>query len=314
MEHRPFPPSARRLGLAQQAGLTGASPVVVGAIACVVMLAVMLALGRAAVATIGAWITAACTGEATLTPDGLATTVIELAAPILAGAAFAAVVAHVAQTRALWLPRRRIPDAPLVHTSSVRRAAFELASAAIIALVAVAWLRTNAPRIAALTIAPIGGGAWLVASFLVALAIAWVAIGTLDALLRRAELAASLAMTKAEKREDDRMSAADPRWRARRLAIARGPAISDAVAGAAVLLLGDDAAVAIAWNPTRQPIPLRTASGRRARATQLLGLARRHRIPVHRDPDLAAALAGDGPVPERHWSRLAEIIAALRRG
>jgi type III secretion system FlhB-like substrate exporter len=45
----------------------------------------------------------------------------------------------------------------------------------------------------------------------------------------------------------------------------------------------------------------------------LLGLARRHRIAIHRDPALAAALAaGDGPVPEPMWPRLAEIIAAIR--
>ena len=63
----------------------------------------------------------------------------------------------------------------------------------------------------------------------------------------------------------------------------------------------------------RRPIPTRLLEGRGARATQLLGLARRHRVPVHRDATLATALAGEGPVPERDWPRLAEIIAAVRR-
>ena len=66
----------------------------------------------------------------------------------------------------------------------------------------------------------------------------------------------------------------------------------------------------------RRPVPVRTAAGRGARATQLLALARRHGIPVHRDPALATALLAadrDGAVPEALWARLAEIIAATAR-
>ncbi|MGN6111020.1 MAG: hypothetical protein ACTHU0_38335 [Kofleriaceae bacterium] len=59
---------------------------------------------------------------------------------------------------------------------------------------------------------------------------------------------------------------------------------------------------------------MRTASGGGAPATQLLGLARRHRVPTHRDPRLADALVDhDGAVPQAHWPRLAEIVAAVRR-
>ena len=314
MEHRPFPPSARRLGLAHEAGLTAASALVVGAIATVAAIGVIAILARSAAVHLGGWIVAACDGRAALTPDGLLGAVLELGAPVLGVVALGAMIAHVAQTRTLWLPRRTIPDAPVISARPVRRAALELASSAIIGCVTFAWLWLFAPRLAVLPIAPLASGAWLISSFVVALAFVWVAIGILDALLRHAELASSLAMTGAEKRADDRMTAADPRWRARRAAIARGPAISDAVASAAVLVLGDDTAVAIAWDPTRQPVPVRTATGRRARATQLLGLARRHRIPVHRDRELAAALVdGQGVVPDRHWARLAEIIAAVGR-
>jgi hypothetical protein len=57
---------------------------------------------------------------------------------------------------------------------------------------------------------------------------------------------------------------------------------------------------------------VRTAVGRDARATQLLALARRYRIPVYRETTLAAALGGaEGPVPDAQWSRLAAIIAAV---
>ena len=40
--------------------------------------------------------------------------------------------------------------------------------------------------------------------------------------------------------------------------------------------------------------------------------ARRYRVPIHREPRLAAALDGEGIVPERHWARLAEIVAAVQ--
>jgi type III secretion system FlhB-like substrate exporter len=47
---------------------------------------------------------------------------------------------------------------------------------------------------------------------------------------------------------------------------------------------------------------------------QLIGLARRHRVAVHRDADLAARLVEhEGPVPEAEWARLAELVAAVRR-
>jgi flagellar biosynthetic protein FlhB len=159
----------------------------------------------------------------------------------------------------------------------------------------------------------LAGAAALIVNLAVALAIAWLALGIVDALVRHAALARALAMTSTEKREDDRLAGADPRWRARRAAALRGPRVADAIAGASLLVLGDDIAVAIAWDPHRRPIPVRTATGRGPRATQLLGLARRHRVAVHRDPALAAALVtGDGPVPEPHWPRLADVIAATR--
>jgi flagellar biosynthetic protein FlhB len=159
----------------------------------------------------------------------------------------------------------------------------------------------------------LGAAAALLANLAVALVIAWSIVGVLDALVRNTALARALAMTAAEKREDDRLAGADPRWRARRAASQRGPAASTAVASATVLLIGDDAAIAIAWDPAYRPVPVRTATGRGPRATQLIGLARRHRIAVHRDPVLAGALVtGDGPIPEPHWPRLAEIIAAIR--
>lgn len=312
-EHRPFPPSPRRIALARKAGLTAASPVVVGAAACAAAIAVIAVLGRAAGAQLGAWIAAACDGRAALGPSGAAGAVLELALPVLGAAAIAAVAAHLAQTRALWLPRRDVPDAPQVARGGVR-AALDVGFAVAIGAVAFGWLWLVAPRLALLFAAPVAGGAWLIASLVVTLAITWVVLGALDALVRHVAVTQAMAMTPADKRADDRLASADPRWRPHRARIGRGPQIGDAVAGAALVLLGDDAAVAIAWHPARQPIPLRVATGRGPRATQLLGLARRYRIPVHRDPALVSTLVqAEGPVPEPAWARLAEVVAAVRR-
>ncbi len=242
----------------------------------------------------------------------VASAVLELALPLIAAAAIAALIVHVAQTRGLWLPRRSLPGAPRLPRSEVARSALDLAGAVVIGAVCLGWLWTTAPQLALLVESPGGAGAAL-ASLLAALAIAWVGLGVVDALVRHVQLTSALAMTRDEKREDDRLAAADPRWRAQRLSVMRGNT-SDAVARAAIVLLGEDTAVAVAWDAVRQPVPLRTATGRRARATQLVALARRHRIAVHRDSDLAARLVDhEGPVPESDWPRLAELIAAVRR-
>jgi type III secretion system FlhB-like substrate exporter len=360
-EHRPFPPSARRLALARRAGLHAASPLVTGALTCGAALLAAVALAPATAAQLGAWIEAACrvpgaplaaaapgpglstdaptaltlAGLATnspgaalslaglvtnspgavLAPAGVPHAVLSLALPILAAAATAAAIAHLAQTRAPWLPRRRIPGAPAVASGPAertRRGGFELAAAAALGATAFGWLWSSAPRLAALSSAPLAGGA-LLAGAVATLATVWALLGALDALLRHLQLAQALRMSPHDKREDDRLSGLDPRWRAYRARAARAAPLTS-LAGATVLVLGDDTAVAVAWDAARRPIPTRTATGRGARATQLLGLARRHRIPVHRDAALAATLAAtDGPIPEPHWPRLAEVIAAVRR-
>jgi flagellar biosynthesis protein FlhB len=251
--------------------------------------------------------------------------VLELALPILAAIAIAAVVAHLAQTRAVWIPRRTVRGAPAPEPARVRRATLDLTSAGVIAAVALGWLWIVAPKIASSIAVPLAAPA-LIASFVATVAIAWVGLGVIDALVRHADLAAALRMTHADKREDDRLAGADPRWRARREELARADrsrttrtktsADADtrtAVAGSSLLLLGDDIAIAIAWDPIHRPVPTRTAIGRGPRMTQLLGLARHHAIAVHRDPALAAMLAtAEGPAPEAVWPRLAEIIAATR--
>ena len=292
----------------------------VGGVACA---ALVLALGFGRIA-LGDAIAAACDGGATLDASSLARTVLSVAAPLVVAAALAAIVAQLAQTRALWLPRRRIPHAPALDAGPAARArstAFDLLGTVVIGAVAFGWLWIFAPRLVTLfelePRAMLSATGALGVSVLAAIAIAWVALGVVDALARHVAFAHALAMTTTEKREDDRLTAADPRWARQRALASRDPqgeALSTAVATCAVIVLGDDVAIAIAWDALRRPLPTRVAVGRRARSTQLVGLARRHRIPVQRNAELPRALAdGEGPVPEAHWRELAEILAAVRR-
>lgn len=347
-EQRPFPPSPRRAQLARRAGVIAASPHLVAAAAWLGALVAAVATAAAGSARLGAWIARACAAAdgrgaaAALDPaaaaDGggaaaaldpaaaralaqVGSAVLELALPVLAAAAVAAVVAHVAQTRAPWAPRRRIPGAPGVPAGAGARAgrsALEVAAAIAFGGTTLAWLWLVAPRLAKLT-ALDGAGALAataatLASFVATLAIAWAATGAIDAGVRVAARAGALRMTAAEKREDERLAAADPRWRERRRGLARRSEPLTAMPGASLLVLGDGVAAAIAWDAVRRPVPVRLVAGTGARATQLLALARRHRVPVHRDGELASALAaaGDGPVDRARWPRLAEIIAAVR--
>ncbi|MGE5184845.1 MAG: EscU/YscU/HrcU family type III secretion system export apparatus switch protein, partial [Acidobacteriota bacterium] len=148
MEARPFPPSPRRRALAHRAGLHAASPVVVGALACAAALAATASVARAGATNVGAWIAAACDGRASVAMADLARAVLELAAPIVAAAAVVAAAAHFAQTRALWLPRRRVDGAPAMTRGAPLRAAFELGAPAVVAATGPGWLWRGAPRLA----------------------------------------------------------------------------------------------------------------------------------------------------------------------
>lgn len=319
---RPFPPSPRRRALARHAGLHGGSPLLVAALACAALLVALALVGEAVASRAAAWVAAACRLEPALGMRDVAGAVAALVGPLLVAAAVIATLAHLVQTRALWIPRRRIAGAPSIEPARVRRALFDLTSAAVIGAIAFAWLWLAAPRIAMLSSVPLAAGL-AIASAVASFAIAYVVLGIADALLRHRELANALSMTAREKREDERLSGADPRWRGVRARVATD--LSADLGGATLLVLGDDLAVAIAWDPLRRPIPAATAVGRGARATQLLALARRRGIPAHRDPELARALAGKrpghgadlvvdaGPVAEHHWPRLAEVVAAVRR-
>ncbi|MGE0872226.1 MAG: EscU/YscU/HrcU family type III secretion system export apparatus switch protein, partial [Kofleriaceae bacterium] len=296
---------------ARQAGVHAASPRLVGGLVCAAVALVLLATGRNAAAVLGDAIAAACAGNGdSLQPTAVPSAVLSLVGPVLGVAAIAGVLGHLAQTRAVWLPRRKLAGAPVVERARFGDLGIDLAGATMLAAVALGWLWWTAPSLAVAIGSPLSA-ARLVTAFVSAIAIAWIAVGALEAIARHAHVAAALRMTAAEKRDDERLAGSDPRWRAHRAR--HQPSIADQIGGASVVILGDRVAVAIAWHPTHRPIPVCVAVATAARATQLIGLARHHGIAIHREHALAAALAGsEGPVPEPHWPRLAEIIAATR--
>ena len=326
-ENRPHPPTPRRLAEARRAGWIAWSPALVAGAA--------IAAGAAAVAAIGAaWLDAAggalAAGAATASsPDpvtaatGLdARAVIAdlaaLAVPFLALVAGAAVIAHLAQTRGLWIPRRRGRGLPAPADDATRRAtlsAVALARGAVVALVAGGLIASAAATLAAHTGAPAAAtGALygtLAALVLAHGAAAAIALGALDWLLRARHLHADLAMTPRELADERRETEADPRWRRAR---ARAAADDDAVRTATVVVVADDLAAALAWHPRWQPVPRITAAARGRAALRLAALARRHRVPLHRDPPLATALAAlpGRLAPDHLHPALARVIAALR--
>ena len=139
-------------------------------------------------------------------------------------------------------------------------------------------------------------------------------IGAIDALGRRLALGRAL-------RDDRRRAAARTigcpppiRGGPRSAAPLARDDVGVAVAGATLVVLGDDLAVAIAWHPVRCPNPVRVASGHGARASQIVAYARRYQVAIHREPALASLVSHHTAISEEAWPRLAEIIAACVRG
>src|SRR5262249_1349259 len=146
----------------------------------------LVVVARGAASHIGAWIAAAADDRASLEPTAVAGEIVSLALPVLAALALAAFVAHVAQTRTLWIPRRRIPGAP---PAPGRRGWLGIVAAAAFGAVAFGWLWREAPQLATLASLDhaLGPAATLLASFVATLALVWVATGAIDLLVRTAD-------------------------------------------------------------------------------------------------------------------------------
>lgn len=242
---------------------------------------------------------------------------LAVALPVLVAGAAAALLVHLAQTRALWIPRRRVPGAPVPPADAAARARGGLWAAvrggALLA-VAAGWLVAAAPAFAAsLAIAParlLPAGAALVAAAALALTATWVALGGLELLGRALALARAARMTPEEQREELRATGGAARlWRGAHQRA--GQRDREQLGDAALLVVGDGVCAAVAWHPQRTPVPAVVVARRGRGIEALLAVARAGGIPIRHRPELAAALAARGPgaVAEALWPELAKLVA-----
>jgi flagellar biosynthesis protein FlhB len=312
-----LPPTPERLALARRAGIVPISPALTAAAAWTAGAALLAWAGGAVAGRLAAVARASVAGagrgggEGAL-PAALAE-VVSLAAPLVAAIAAVAVLVHLGQARTPWLPRRQIRGAPTARGGAGRRAAD-----AGIGLVAVAVGGALAGRFvvvhaADLVRATVVQALALVAIGLVQVAAGLLAVAVVDAGLRVLRHAADLRMTPRERRDEQRARAGDPRWRRLRRERAAAGSLA-AVAGCAVVIADEAAAVAIAWHPRWSPVPRVAVAGTARAALAVVAAARRHGVPIQRDGDLAAALAGMAPgaaVATQFHPRLARHLAAV---
>lgn len=339
-DDRVLPPTPRRIALARRAGLVARSPILVaGAAWAGAAIALWVAMRRAGAVletAIRAGATAADPAAASagairsgdvggaahavggLAPADVIGAVLGLVAPIVIGAMIGGVALHVAQTRALAIPRRRVDGAPRPGRGVDRRAAdagVRLIRAGLVGATAIGWTWVHLADLGHVgelpTSAALAGAGVLGLGAIAHLAAALLVAGALDLGVAVLRHRADLRMTRREQVDDARAAGLDPRWRAGRR---RGDArdATAAIASARVLVTGDGAA-AVRYHERLWPRPIVVAVGRGIDATRLIELARRHRITIHHDPSLARALADagvDGAVPDRWLESLADVVAA----
>jgi flagellar biosynthesis protein FlhB len=312
-----LPPTPERRALARRAGIVPLSPALTAAAAWTAGAALLAWAGGAVAGRLAAVARAGVAGAggevAGALPAALAE-VVSLAAPLVAAIAAVAVLVHLGQTRTPWLPRRRLRGAPRPRGGAGRRAAdagLGLLAMAVggaiagrVVLVHGADLvRASAPQ--ALAVIAIG---------LVQVAAGLLAVGVADAGLRVLRHAADLRMTPRERRDEERARAGDPRWRRLRRERAAADGSLAAVAGSAVVIADEVAAVAIAWHARWSPVPRIVVGGTGRAAMAVVAAARRHGVPIQRDGELAAALAGAAPgaaIASGFHPRLARHLAAV---
>lgn len=336
-DDRVLPPTPRRLALARRAGMVARSPVLVaGAAWAGAAIALWIAMRRAgaaletairagastadSTAASAGGVTAAARAAGGVAPGDVIAAVLGLVAPVVIGAVIGGLALHLAQTRALAIPRRRIDGAPRPARGIDRRAGdagVRAIRAAIVGATAIGWTWIHLGDLGHLAeLAPaaaLAGAAVLGLGAIAHLAAALLVAGALDLGVAVLRHRADLRMTRREMIDDARAAGIDPRWRAGRARDGRDRDPTLAVASARVVITGAGA-VAIRYHDRLWPRPMIVAAGRGLDATRLLELARRHRIAIHHDPELARALADagvDAAVPDRWLAPLADVVAAV---
>jgi flagellar biosynthesis protein FlhB len=328
---RTLPPTPRRLALAALAGQVPRSRALLAGAALLGAALALLVAGARAGGVLAAHLrdglghagdhTPALAPASTAAQLGLG--VLAVAVPVLAAAALAALVAHLGQVRRLWMPRRHIDGAPAAQAVAPRRlvdGALAVLALAGLGLVTLAWLARHRADLAALgAIAPAAaarGTLALVVSALAHLAAALVVVGAVELLLAVLRHRADLHLTRAEADADARAAGLDPRWRRSVRTGRAGDQRLLRLARRADLVVVGHGAVAVATPGAGAGAdgPRLLGVARGAEVTTLVAAARRHRVPLPRDPALVTALldAPTGPIDPRLWPAVAALVAASR--
>lgn len=291
MSERSIPPSAKRLAEARRRGEVAVSrPLLATA-----------ALGAAVIALAAgagpAWrrmvdLAARCFaggGEPAALLREAGGAAAWLAGPPLAAAAAAALACGLAQTGGLFTVSALAPSLPARRGRD--GALHALAIAAATGAAVVLAIRAEAPL--ALRATARADGLFpeaLAALVRIALrvALAGVAIGLCDYLVRRAQLRRSLWMTRAEAQRERREDEGDPRTRGERRRRQRdaGADLPERLRAAHLVLIGGGAAIALRRDEAIRIV----ASGERLAGARIAELARRLGLPVRSDEDLAPRL------------------------
>jgi flagellar biosynthetic protein FlhB len=255
--------------------------------------------------------------------------------PVVAIPALAAAAASVAQVGFLWAwpavapdPARLDPAAGLGRIFSSRallRAGAALAKVAAVAAVAGLTLWAERERVAALGArsAEELARAWSGATAVLALraGLALLALGLADYAVARWLYERDLRMSRAERLEEQRRTEGDPRVKERRRALRRGfvaaAAPQGTLEGAAVLVVEPDrAAVALRYDPERDPAPVVAARATGRAAERLREAALEADVPVVERGvarTLCRKVEVGRPIPEGAFPEVAEILAFIVR-
>jgi type III secretion protein U len=260
---------------------------------------------------------------------GAAGSVLALALPPLAAAAAAAALAGALQARFNVAPAALAPRLDrvdpfrglrrLLAPAQLAFAVLGLGKAAVLAAVAVAWLRASARPLAALAGAA-AGALWAAAPLLAGLAWRLAAtaalLGLLDLALARRRHLRALRMTRDEVRREHKEDEGDPSHRAERRRRHRALLEAGPVSRATVVVVNPThVAVALRHDRAEGGAPVVVAKGAGRAAAAIRSAARRAAVPIVRDVPLARALhrladLGD-EIPEELYEAAAAVLARL---
>ncbi|MBC8134107.1 MAG: EscU/YscU/HrcU family type III secretion system export apparatus switch protein [Deltaproteobacteria bacterium] len=188
-----------------------------------------------------------------------------------------------------------------------------------VAVTSIGWAARELPRLAGARPGSVLAALGLVAERLgVRVALALVALGTMDWLLARRRHHRSLMMTRDEVKREYKESEGDPQHRSERQRLHRELSeqrmIDDVRKADFVVVNPDHIAVAVKYDREADAAPQVVAKGERLMAERIKQVAREAGVPIYRDIGLARALndlpEGD-EIPEVLYEAVAELLRVL---